>query len=30
LKNAASELVETTSSPALLDLPPLLATQQRR
>ena len=30
LKTAASELAETTASSAMLDLPPLLATQQRR
>lgn len=30
LKAAAAELAETTASPALVDLPPLLATQLRR
>jgi superfamily II DNA/RNA helicase len=30
LKRAAAELVEVTSSPALIDLPPLLAAQQKR
>src|SRR5205085_6420294 len=30
LKQIAGELAEKTTSPALLDLPPLLATQQRR
>ena len=30
LKTTAAELAEITTSPALIDLPPLLATQQRR
>ena len=30
LKAAAEDLVSRTTSPALLDLPPLLAAQQRR
>ncbi|MFL6515945.1 MAG: DEAD/DEAH box helicase [Chthoniobacterales bacterium] len=30
LKHMAGELAETTASPALVELPPLLATQQRR
>jgi hypothetical protein len=30
LKKAAADLADVTASPALIDLPPLLATQQRR
>ncbi|HEY4281420.1 MAG TPA: DEAD/DEAH box helicase [Chthoniobacterales bacterium] len=30
LKEAASKLIEVTTSPALFDLPPLMASQQRR